>query len=235
MSGDLVFHIQAPIAAFAKVGSNRRIGRQELAREIAVLAWLAGRCGAPQLVWSGEVEGRAALLMQALEGVALHDLSGEDARAGAIAAIQALARLHAMPVEGCPFDERLEGKLAEARRRIAVGEVSEGDFDPERMGRTADQVWAELERLRPSAEDLVVTHGDASWPNFIIQPDGAVGLIDLGRAGVADRYQDLALFARSGRRNAPRLDVPALLEAHYPLARLDRGKLEFYRILDELY
>ena len=236
MSGDLVFQIRVPIAAFAKIGAaDRRISREELAREIAVLAWLDGRCGGPRLIWSGEVEGRPALLMQALEGTPLHELTGEDAHAGAVAAITALANLHALPIADCPFDERLARKLAESRRRIDSGEVTEDDFDPERLGRTAEQVWADLERLLPADEDLVVTHGDASWPNFIIKPGRPAGLVDLGRAGVADRYQDLALFARSGRRNAPELDVPALLAKHYPLADLDHDKLEFYRILDELY
>lgn len=236
MSGDLVFRIDAPIAAFAKVSlGDRRISRQEMAREIAVLAWMGGQHGAPKLLWSGEIDGQPGLLMEALSGIALHELEDEAARAGAIAAIQAMARLHALPIGECPFDERLERKLAEARRRIDGGELAEGDFDPERKGLTAEDVWAQLMARRPAEEDLVVTHGDASWPNFIPRRDGACGLIDLGRAGVADRYQDLAIFLRSGRRNAPELDVAALVLAHYPLDRLDEAKLEFYRILDEAF
>lgn len=235
MSGDLVFRIDAPLAAFAKVAApDRRISRQEMARETAVLAWLGGRCGAPRLVWSGDIEGRPALLMERLAGTPLHALAGDESRAGAVAAIRAMAALHALPIGDCPFDERLESKLAEARLRIALGEVTGADFDPDNLGRTVADVWADLERLRPADEDLVVTHGDASWPNFIVDGDAA-GLIDLGRAGVADRYVDLALFVRSGRRNAPHLDVPALVAEHYPLARLDPAKLEFYRILDELF
>jgi aminoglycoside phosphotransferase len=84
------------------------------------------------------------------------------------------------------------------------------------------------------AEDLVVTHGDACWPNFILRPDGDVAIVDLGRFGVADRHQDLALFLRSGRRNCPDLDMEALLARHYPVAA-DPGTLAYYRQLDELY
>lgn len=235
MSGDLVWRLDAPAPAFAKIAAaDRRISREEMAREIAVLAWLDGRCGAPRLIWSGEIAGRRALLMERLTGTPLHALEGEAARDGAIAAIRALARLHALPIDGCPFDERLAVKLAEARLRIDRGEVSAADYDPDNVGRTIADVWADLERLRPAGEDLVVTHGDASWPNFIIDGEAA-GLIDLGRAGIADRYQDLAIFVRSGRRNAPRLDVPALVAEHYPLAALDPAKLDFYRILDEVF
>jgi aminoglycoside 3'-phosphotransferase II len=235
MSGDLVFRIDAPVRAFAKLGdAARRISRETLAREIAVLAWLDGRLGAPRLLWSGEARGRPGLLMEALPGRPLHAVSGDEARDGAIAAIRALARLHALPSGDCPFDQRLERKLAESRLRIALGEVSAADFDPDNTGRTIADVWADVERLCPASEDLALTHGDASWPNFIIDGDRA-GLIDLGGFGLADRYQDLAIFIRSGRRNAPYLDVPALVVEHYPLAALDPGKLEFYRILDEIF
>ena len=59
-------------------------------------------------------------------------------------------------------------------------------------------------------------------------------IIDLGRFGVADRHQDLALFVRSARRNFPELDTEALLARHYPVAA-DPLKLAYYRQLDELY
>lgn len=236
MSGDLVFRLDAPQAAFVKVGAaGRRISDEEMSREIAALAWLDGRCGAPRLLWFGRVEGRPALLMEALRGSALHALKGDAAEAGAVAAIQALARLHALPIDDCPFDERLDVKLAEARRRIEGGELTEDDFDPERKGRTAEDIWGELMALRPSSEDLVVTHGDASWPNFIVRQAAPCGLIDLGRLGVSDRYQDLAIFLRSGARNAPHLDVAALVPAHYPLADLDLARLHYYRLLDEIF
>jgi len=236
MSGDLVFSLEAPVRAFAKIAApGRRISRVEMEREIAVLRWLDGRIGAPRLIWAGTLDDdRPALLMQALEGAALHTLSGDDADAGAIAAIHALAALHALPADDCPFDERLQRRLREVRLRVQLGEVDEADFDADHAGRTAAQVLAELEETRPDTEDLVVTHGDASWPNFLIH-QGRAGLIDLGRAGVADRHHDLALFVRSGRRNAPHLDVPELIRRHYPLETLDEAKLDFYRLLDELY
>jgi aminoglycoside phosphotransferase len=236
MSGDLVFRLDAPIAAFAKIAApGRRISRVEMEREIAVLRWLDGRIGAPQLIWSGLLdENRPALLMQALGGVALHALQGEAAEAGAIAAIQALAALHALPIDDCPFDERLERRMREVRLRVRLGEVDETDFDPDRTGRSAADVLEELERTAPTAEDLVVTHGDACWPNVLVD-QGRAGLIDLGRAGVADRHHDLALFIRSGRRNAPHLDVPDLVRRCYPLETLDEARLDFYRLLDELY
>jgi aminoglycoside 3'-phosphotransferase II len=57
---------------------------------------------------------------------------------------------------------------------------------------------------------------------------------ELGRAGVADRCQDLALFIRSARHNFPDLSIEAIAAAHYP-APLGAEKLEFYRDLDEFF
>ena len=83
--------------------------------------------------------------------------------------------------------------------------------------------------------DLVARRGDASLPNFISDGGADVTLIDLGRFGIADRYQDLALFLRSARRNHPRVDAVHLLRTHDPLADFDEARLDFYRFLDEFF
>jgi len=235
-SGDLVLRIDAAVPLFAKISGRPSVTRlAEFEREVSALAWLDGRCGAPRLVWRGEVQGRPALVMEAVPGVALHAVPAGAAGRAAVAAIERLAELHATPIAECPFDERLAVKLAVAARRVADGDFDADQLEAHNVGQSPEALLAELVRNRPADEDLVVTHGDACWPNFILRPDGRVGLIDLGRMGVADRYQDLALFVRSGARNSPDLDVGALTRRHYPLDRLDEEKLVFYRELDEFY
>jgi aminoglycoside phosphotransferase len=236
MSGDLTLRIDGERPVFAKIGDPaRRISRESLAREIAALRWLDGRAGAPRLIWTGEVEGRPAMLAEALAGTALHDLAPDRAEAGLIAAIGALRALHSLPIDDCPLDQRLAVKLSEAWRRVKAGEVHRSEFDPDNSGRSPEDLWETMLAERPAAEDLVFTHGDASLPNFIARGAGPTGVVDLGLAGVADRYQDLALFVRSSTHNFPDLDAQALLRAHYPLASLDERKLTFYRRLDEFY
>ncbi|HEY1426744.1 MAG TPA: APH(3') family aminoglycoside O-phosphotransferase [Caulobacteraceae bacterium] len=236
MSGDLVVRIEGDRPLIAKlVQRASHVSRAELAREAAALRWLDGRIGAPPVVWSGDAGGGPALLTEALAGTPLHELASDRAEAGARAATAALAELHALPIEGCPFDERMAVKLATARARLGAGEVDAAGFDSERTGRTPQAVLAELMGRVPPAEDLVVTHGDACWPNFILRPDGTAAIIDLGRFGVADRHQDLALFIRSAGHNFPDLPIRALLAAHYPVQPVDDAKLDFYRLLDEFY
>jgi aminoglycoside phosphotransferase len=236
MSGDVTLRIEGERSVFAKVADPaRRISRESLAREIAALRWLDGRAGAPRLIWAGETLGRPAMLTEALAGTALHDLTPDRAEAGLIAGIAALRALHSRSIDDCPLDQRLAVKLSEAWRRVEQCEVGRSEFDPDNTGRSPEDLWETMLAERPDAEDLVFTHGDASLPNFILRGEGAAGVVDLGLAGVSDRYQDFALFLRSSAHNFPGVDAGALLRAHYPLAALDERKLKFYRRLDEFY
>jgi aminoglycoside phosphotransferase len=211
MSGDLTLRIDGDRPVFAKIADPvRRISRESLVHEIAVLRWLDGRAGAPRLVWTGEVRGRPAMLAEALAGTALHDLPPDRAEAGLIAGIAALRTLHTLSIGNCPLDQRLEVKLSEALRRVEEGEVHRSEFDPDNTGRSPEDLWETMLAERPHAEDLVFTHGDASLPNFIVRGDGPAGMVDLGLGGVSDRYQDFALFLRSSAHNFPDLDARSL-------------------------
>ena len=44
-------------------------------------------------------------------------------------------------------------------------------------------------------------HGDFCLPNIFADDSGLTGLIDLGRAGVADKWQDIAICYRSLSNN----------------------------------
>jgi aminoglycoside phosphotransferase len=100
-------------------------------------------------------------------------------------------------------------------------------------------VLHELLAAAPIEEDLVLTHGDFCLPNVIIRPHAAgaprvAGLVDCGRAGVADRYQDIALGLRSIAYNFGGGAVPAFLEA-YGLRRVDQAEVDFIWLLDEFF
>lgn len=230
-SGDLVARCGD---AFVKIASRSETwNARALERETTVLRWLAGKAPVPQVLWSGPVANDLALVMRAAPGTAVSHVPEADAEAALTATVRTLAALHALPIAGCPFDQRLSLKLAQAEARVLDGAVDETDFDPERLGLTAAEAWARLTAAIPATEDLVLAHGDASLPNFIWGAN--VTLIDLGRFGIADRYQDLSLFLRSAERNHPQVDAVHLLATHYPLTDLDAARLDFYRFLDEFF
>ncbi|OYN90830.1 phosphotransferase [Parenemella sanctibonifatiensis] len=80
--------------------------------------------------------------------------------------------------------------------------------------------------------DLVVCHGDACNPNFLMEPTGEAdhvtwtGTVDLGALGVADRYADLAPAILSLGWNFPGID-PAHFWRGYGL-QPDLAKLRYY-------
>ena len=201
----------------------------ELPGEIERLRWLhaTGR-PCPAVIGAADHAGRHWLLMTALPG---HDLASTtlvSAETAVRLLAEALRRLHGLAPASCPFDHRARLRLADASARYHAG-LYDGD-DP-------DQGPADHARLIagvPTSEDLVVTHGDACFPNFMAANGHFTGFIDCGRLGVADRYQDLALACRSLEWNYGAEAVPAFL-ATYGATEPDQAKLEWYTLLDEFF
>jgi aminoglycoside 3'-phosphotransferase-2 len=177
---------------------------------------------------------RNRLLISALPG---NDLASASALAP-IARVELLAAalldLHRLPIAACPYDHRLETRIAAAKARMQAGIVDETDFDETRLGKSAEALFAELQSGRPDREDLVVTHGDACLPNFIASEDGFSGYIDCSRLGVADRYQDIALACRSIAYNFGEVLVQPFLD-RYGMPATDPARLNYYQLLDEFF
>jgi kanamycin kinase/aminoglycoside 3'-phosphotransferase-2 len=220
---------------YLKIAEQR--SEQDLYPEVSRLLWLRGRLPVPEVVYWGEDDTRQYLLISGVPGLVLYDDSLRD-QLPALMRLYAAAlhQIHAIPVEGCPFDMRLDVKIAQAAQRLKTGAVDEDNFDPERRDRTAQSAFREVLATRPKAEDLVFTHGDYCTPNVLIDPDAMTlsGLIDWGRAGVADRYQDLALAARSIDYNFSAEWIKSFYDA-YGLSEVDQTKVAFYKLLDEFF
>jgi len=146
----------------------------------------------------------------------------------------ALRKLHSIEIHRCPFDETLGVKLENAAKNVTCNRVDETDFDKVHLGRSSSELLTEANRLRPKHEDLVVTHGDASLPNFMIDNGKFSGVVDCSRLGVADRYQDIAIAARSIDDNFGEKLVPVFLES-YGIYEADKSRLYYYKLIDEFF
>ena len=209
---------------------------KDITAEAARLRWLAPYLPVPRVIDFIAHDRQAWLLMAAMSGQPAYRLLDADPSTGPVV-VDALAlsmrRLHAIPLHACPFDNALGPRLAHARARIDAGEVDEDDFDQERLGQSAEQVWADLEAMLPLEFDRVFTHGDFTLDNLLIEGGAVVGCIDVGRAGVADRYQDLALLWNCLGEFG--LDLQARLFAQYGIDRPDPRRMGFHLLLDELF
>ncbi len=98
-----------------------------------------------------------------------------------------------------------------------------------------------LEDNRPP-EEPVLSHGDFCLPNLLLHGDTLAGYIDLGRAGLADRWQDIALCYRSLLHNYDGTYSgvshagwhPGMLFEALGL-RPDWDRIRYYILLDELF
>jgi aminoglycoside phosphotransferase len=208
----------------------------DLRREHDVLKWLISRLPVPRVLSFAQEGLTQYLLMTETPGSSAADEVQTTEPEQVISQLaEALRAVHDVDISACPFDMRLDVRLAEARARIDSGLVDEGDFEGVNMGRSAVDIYRELIATRPNDEELVFTHGDYCLPNIMLK-DGAVsGFLDLGRAGVADRYTDLALAARSiGHNTGDERLVDLLFEA-YGLGEADWRKVDYYILLDELF
>ncbi|MBB3356104.1 aminoglycoside 3'-phosphotransferase-2 [Rhizobium sp. BK049] len=207
----------------------------ELADEAARLAWLKDSgLPCPEVIACESDGERNWLLLSALPGTDLASASALAPLARIELLAEALLDLHRLPITFCPFDHRLEKRLPVARARMETGIVDEQNFDPARLGKSAAELFAELESMRPGSEDLVVTHGDACLPNFVALHGQFSGYIDCSRLGVADRYQDIALACRSIADNFGEALVQPFLY-HYGLPAPDPARLSYYQLLDEFF
>lgn len=208
----------------------------DIVDEMVRLRWLMGKVPVPHLVGFVLTEDGAWLLTTALAGETAWQLLDRAPEEGerVVDALAALLRdLHTIPVAACPFDSGIDRRVWLARNRIDAGQVDEDDFDDVRAGWSAEQVWDALQRHLPLVPDPVVTHGDFSLDNILLHDGRVTGCIDLGRVGVADRYQDLAIL--SANLAAFGEALPERLFAHYGLDTVDRAKIDAHLLLDELF
>lgn len=208
----------------------------DLTGEMARLRWLRGYLPVPEIVCFIRDADDTWLLTTALEGSSADEvLRSEPARREEV--IDALAcfmlRFHAIPADECPFNSQFAFRLHKARRRIDAGLVDTDDFDDEREGWTAEQVWTAIRGYPIPDPEPVVTHGDFSLDNILISGGEVSGCIDVGRLGVADPYQDLAILWNCLRDFGPELQER--LFQRYGLPHIDETRLHLHRLLDELF
>ncbi|KQN82047.1 aminoglycoside phosphotransferase [Sphingomonas sp. Leaf67] len=236
-SGATIYRVRGRAGAperFLKHGTGTVA--DDIVDEMVRLRWLTGRIAVPALVRCEVTTDTAWLLTTALPGrTAWQILDAEPERGDEVvdALAEFLRSLHAIPISDCPFDSGHGVRLAAAQARIEAGLIDEDDFDDARQGWSAGQVWEAMGQLLPLSPDAVVTHGDFSLDNVLIDGWRVVGCIDLGRVGVADRYQDLAILGHC-------LDefdagLTRRMFERYGVAQPDQRKVDFHLLLDELF
>ena len=205
------------------------------AHEVSILRWLSGQLPVPSIHEYDLDDDNEYLVLSSIPGD-----NGLEAMKylGPKRLVELLAfglrRFHALGTSNCPFDERISAKLERARYRLCNNLVDEADFDAVRLGMSGWEVFTALQEQRPNEDVLVVSHGDYCLPNILFQGQAVSGFIDLDRVGVADRYNDLAIASRSIAYNLG-LEYEPYFFANYGVDSIDHRKVDYYRMMDELF
>lgn len=237
MSGAEIYRLYGKANApelYLKYGKHAFAG--DITAEMVRHRWLASHLPLPAIVHFSQTSDEAWLLTTAVPGKTACQMleTHPEASADVVDALAVfMRRLHAIPVSGCPFNSGHMHRLSLAHERIGAGLVDIDDFDDERRGWTAEQVWKNMHTLLPFTPDPVVAHGDFSLDNLFIHEGQVTGMIDVGRAGVADRYQDLAILWNCLGEFDPALQER--LFRQYGIISPDSRKLQFHRMLDEFF
>lgn len=208
----------------------------ELEREYKNMLWLQERLPVPEIIeWVPEKD-MDYLLISEIGGKMLCDDYYLKNPALAVSLLaKGINLLKSVNIKDCPAHNNLHKKLKDAAENIRLNRVDMSDWEASSNGFSSPQELLNfLNSNIPENEELVFTHGDYCLPNIFADDEQITGFIDIGRAGVADLWQDVALCIRSLRHNFKTKKYDALLLEQIGIP-LNKEKLEYYILLDELF
>lgn len=164
-------------------------------REEKAMRWLSGRVRVPQVTGYAEDANGRYLLMERLPGTPFMEEGWKEEELISFLS-NCLRQLWRIEIRDCPVDASLDYRLWELGYLLERGyaDVDCCDWEQQKDFHSPQEVYRWL-RLHMPPEDRVFTHGDLCGGNLMLDPHGSTGFIDLGRAGAADRWVDIAFCA----------------------------------------
>lgn len=215
--------------------------------EYNVMRWLDGKLPVPKVIHFERADGFNYLLMSKLQGeMACSEANIRSLDTTVKALAEGLKMLWRVDIADCPFKNTLDKKLATGKENLSRKNISSDSIDKELLEENDFQdlnaLYQFLSENRP-IENVVFSHGDYCLPNIFISGRRCSGFLDLGRAGIADKWQDIALCVRSLHYNYMELSGYSQKEYTYYKSMLfdelgiapDEEKIKYYILLDELF
>ena len=218
----------------------------ESENELQMMQWLNGKISVPNVLEHICENGYLYILMSKCDGqMSCTDQFMTNPAKQTELLAGALHQLWSIPTEDCPCSWPLEKRLQLAAQNGASGNIDVADAQPETFGdngfKNPEELLDWLVNHKPE-ETRVISHGDFCLPNIFVDDAGLTGLIDLGKAGTADKWQDIALCYRSLSNNYsgiysgvkyPGFQDKMLFDALE--INPDWERIRYYILLDELF
>ena len=176
--------------------------------EAKIIRWMKKRLPVPEILYEDE----SYLLLSKERGRALKDSTKNRILKTSAMILKAF---WAMDISDCPCSENIEMTIRKLKKK-----------------RLSYSEWTALSEIEKTNfnEDYVFSHGNLTLSNIIINGNGLVMLTGMQKAGVADRYRDIATL------------LPSLEEAGFTREeffvllglKIDENKIQFFQRLNSL-
>jgi kanamycin kinase/aminoglycoside 3'-phosphotransferase-3 len=219
---------------------------EESDKELQMMEWLSDKLPVPQVLCSEKENDMSYLLMSKISGeISCSSEIIENPKHLVKMLAEGLRMLWKTDITTCPYNNSIDNKLRLAEIRVRNNLCDTEDAEPGTFGangfESPEKLLEWLKRNRPE-EELVFSHGDYCLPNIMIKDNKINGFIDLGRSGIADKYQDIALCYRSLKHNFDGSyggkvyeDFDALMLFDALQIDPDWDKIKYFILLDELF
>lgn len=217
-------------------------GRKEVFEEGQIYRWLKGKLPVPEVYFNAQVNDIYYLVVSLEKGDMLSTVALNLVKEDCLKSYGKLLRqIHEVEIKDFPFVHDRTYKLAKAAEVVQRHEAKTEYFERELKTWTPKKMLTYLKVHQDFEEDLVFCHGDVCFPNFLVDENGGLlSVLDVSGAGINDRHLDLAIGLRTLRYNfelkgwqLTNADIALFLEA-YGIETIDKEKITFYILLDEL-
>ncbi|WP_167957352.1 APH(3') family aminoglycoside O-phosphotransferase [Anaerosporobacter faecicola] len=219
---------------------------EESDNEHEMMLWLQDKLPVPKVLAFERKAGLSYLLMSKVEGkMSCDEEYINNPNQLATLLTKGLRGLWQVDIANCPTSFALDRKLQMAQYNVEQNFVDLEDAEPDTYGehgfRDPSHLLQWLIDNKPE-EELVLSHGDFCLPNLFGRKEEVTGYIDLGKTGIADRWQDIALCYRSLLHNYDGTYTGKAYEGfdrnllfEYLGIEPQWDKIRYYILLDELF
>jgi len=206
-------------------------------REAGVIQWLDGKLRVPHVIDCGVADNREFMVMSEIKGSHISDDKGDPEKHIAHLA-NCVNLMQALDITDCPFDSSVDVRLRELKYLMDSHFIAADDFYEEEWELITTSTFADPAALyqwlcdnKPN-EEFVFSHGDMD-ANSLTDGSGYI-FYDLGRAGIADKWLDIAFCVRNIRWSHQDKKYEDLF---FDLLGIepDHKKIEYFLLLDVMF
>ena len=219
---------------------------EESNNEYHVMEWLQNKLPVPMVLGFEKDEERNYLLMTKVSGemsCSEKYMENPDQLVSQLA--EGIKMLWEMDMCHCPFICNLDKKLEMAKYNVYKNLVDIDNVESDTFGvngfGSPKILLNWLIRNKPD-EELVFSHGDFCLPNIFLTDEKVSGYIDLGKTGIADKWQDISLCYRSLLHNFDGKYTGKKYQGFKAEVLFEKleiepnwDKIRYYILLDELF